>query len=139
MSSPKSLENVGEDGYNSASFDAGSPSGFDYNLRQVVETAVSNGIIPIIITKPDRFEGDDTNNDILRQIAADMKVPLWDLDRVAETLPGKGLDTDLVHMVEYENNDFTQPDMFTNGHAMQDLSGLMVLHAVLQAVQTAPE
>lgn len=115
--------------------DAGSPGGFEYNVRQVIEHAIANGVVPIIITKPDRFEGDNTNNEIMRQLAADYQVPIWDLDRVAETLPGKGLDADQVHMVEYPANDFSDTAVFTSGHAMQDLSGLMVLQAILQTVQ----
>lgn len=119
--------------------DAGSPGGFQYNVRHVIEQAIANGIVPIIITKPDRFEGDNTNNEILRQLAADFSVPIWDLDRVAETLPGKGLDTDQVHMTAYTANDYTDPAIFSSGHAMQDLSGLMVLDALLKTVQTVGE
>lgn len=115
--------------------DAGSPTGFSYNVRLVIEYAIANGIVPIIITKPDRFEGDNTNNEILRELAARYQAPIWDLDRVAETLPGKGLDTDQVHMVEYPANDFSDPAAFSSGHAMQDLAGLMVLQAILQTVQ----
>jgi hypothetical protein len=100
----------------------------------VIEFAVANGVVPILITKPDRFEGDNTNNEILRQLAAEHHVPLWDLDRVAETLPGKGLAEDQVHMAAYTANDFTDPAVFSSGHAMQDLSGLMVLHTLLQTV-----
>jgi hypothetical protein len=117
--------------------DAGAPSGFDYNLRQAAQAAIANGVIPILITKPDRFEGDDTNNTILRQIAADMHLPLWDLDLVASTLPGKGLDTDQVHMVDYPDNDYNNPAAYSSGHAMQDLSGLIVLDALLHTVQSA--
>lgn len=116
--------------------DAGSTGGFSYNVRQVIEHTIAHGIVPILITKPDRFEGDNSNNDILRILAADYQIPLWDLDRVAETLPGKGLDTDQVHMAEYPANDFTDPAIFESGHAMQDLSGLMVLHQLLQTLQT---
>lgn len=119
--------------------DAGSPSGFEYNVRQAIQHTIDHGIVPIIITKPDRFEGDNTNNEILRRLAAEFHIPVWDLDRVAETLPGKGLDTDGVHMVEYTANDFTDPAAFNSGHAMQDLSGLMVLHALLQTVQSSAE
>ncbi|HUM71850.1 MAG TPA: hypothetical protein PLK31_23735 [Chloroflexota bacterium] len=107
--------------------DAGSPTGFYYNVRLVIEYAIANGIVPIIITKPDRFEGDNTNNEILLELAARYQVPVWDLDRVAETLPGKGLNTDQVHMVEYPANDYSDPAVFSSGHAMQDLAGLQLV------------
>ncbi len=115
--------------------DAGSPTGFEFNVKEVIEHTIASGIIPIIITKPDRFEGDNTNNEFLRRLAAEYSVPLWDLDRVAETLPGKGLREDQVHMKEYVENDFTNPAIFENGHAMQDLSGLMALHTLWQIVR----
>ena len=117
--------------------DAGAPSGFEYNVRQVIEYSLDNGVVPIIMTKADRFEGDNTNNDILRQLAAEYKIPLWDFDIVAETLPGRGLDDDLIHMKEFPGNDFTDPAIFQSGHGMQDLTGLMMLHAVRQTVQSA--
>lgn len=119
--------------------DAGSPSGFEFNVRQVIEHTIAHGIVPLIMIKPDRFEGDNTNNEILRRLAAELKVPLWDLDRVAETLPGKGLADDQIHMREYVGNDFSDPAIFESGHGMQDLSGLMALHTLFQTMQSGAE
>lgn len=119
--------------------DAGSPSGFEFNVRQVIEHTIANGIVPLIMIKPDRFEGDNTNNEILRRLAAELKVPIWDLDRVAETLPGRGLADDQIHMREFVGNDFTDPAIFESGHGMQDLSGLMALHALYQTMQSGAE
>ncbi len=116
--------------------DAGAPSGFAYNMRQMVEVAISNGVIPIIMTKADRFEGDNTNNEIMREVAANYKIPIWDFDVLAETLPNRGLDEDQIHTKEYLSNDFTLPETFESGHAMQDLSGLMVLDAIRKTVQS---
>ena len=116
--------------------DAGSPSGYAYNMRQMVELAISNGVIPIIMTKADRFEGDNTNNEIMREIATNYEIPIWDFDILAETLPNRGLDDDNIHTKEYLSNDFTLPETFQSGHAMQDLSGLMMLDAILKTVQS---
>ncbi len=116
--------------------DAGAPSGFAYNMRQMVELTISSGVIPIIMTKADRFEGDNTNNEIMREIAADYKIPIWDFDVLADTLPERGLDEDQIHTKEYLSNDFTLPETFQSGHAMQDLSGLMMLDALLKTVQS---
>lgn len=116
--------------------DAGAPSGFAYNMRQMVEVAIANGVIPIIMTKADRFEGDNTNNEIMREVAATYQIPIWDFDVLAETLPNRGLDDDQIHTKEYASNDFTLPETFESGHAMQDLSGLMVLDAIRKTVQS---
>ncbi len=116
--------------------DAGAPSGFRFNVKEVIEYAIDNGIIPIIGTKADRFEGSNENNDILRALAAEYHVPLWDFDRLADTLPGRGLDSDQVHLIIDElPHDFTDPAAFQRGHAMQDLSALIALDQVRRIVE----
>ncbi len=115
--------------------DAGNPPGFDYNMRKVIEYSIENGVIPIIVTKADRFEGpDNTNNEILRQIAADYLVPLWDFDLVAGTIPGRGLLDDQVHLTVFVENDYTMPEAFQTGTGLHNLTGLMALDAVRQVI-----
>ncbi len=115
--------------------DAGSPDGFRFNVRKAIEYSQENGVMPIIVTKADRFEGpDNINNIILRELAETYEVPLWDFDQIAETLPERGLDTDGIHMVEYVPNDYTQDAAFESGHAVQDLTGLMMLYTLWQDV-----
>ena len=112
--------------------DSGAPSGYKYNMRQVVEVSLANGVIPILVTKADRFEGpDNINNQILRELAAEYNVPLLDFDLVAETLPNRGLKENDVHMVELVGpHDFTQPATFQSGHAVHDLIALLMLDAI---------
>lgn len=117
--------------------DAGSPDGFRFNVKEVIEYAIENGVIPIIGTKADRFEGSNENNDILRALAAEYHVPLWDFDLLAGTLPGRGLDTDNVHLIIDEMpHDYTQPDAFQRGHAMQDLTALISLDQVRRIIES---
>ena len=125
--------------------DSGAPDGFRFNVRKAIEYSQENGVMPVIATKADRFEGpDNINNIILRELAEAYEVPLWDFDLIAETLPERGLDTDGVHMVEYLPNDYTQDAAFESGHAVQDLTGLMMLYRLWQDViyphnQVGPE
>ncbi|CUS02372.2 protein of unknown function [Candidatus Promineifilum breve] len=114
--------------------DVGVGGMFDANIRQIVETAIAAGVIPIIGTKGDRHEGSNENNDILRRIAADYRLPLWDFDLVANTLPGRGLDVDAAHMLTFYAHDYNDPTAFTRGHAMHNLTALMVLDAVWREV-----
>jgi len=116
--------------------DAGSPSGFRFNVKEVIEYAIDNGVIPIIGTKADRFEGSNENNDILRALAAEYHVPLWDFDLLAGTLPGRGLDTDNVHLIIDDlPHDFSDAAAFERGHAMQDLSALVALDQIRRALE----
>jgi LysM repeat protein len=114
--------------------DTGAPSLYDESMRQIVQYAIDNGVVPIIGTKADRNEGSNQNNDIVRQISADYQIPLWDFDPVAGTLPNRGLDIDNVHMNTFYAHDYTDPTAFTRGHAMHNLTALMVLDAMINEV-----
>lgn len=114
--------------------DAGVPDMFDQNLRQIVELAIVNGVIPVIGTKADRAEGSNINNDILRRIAADYQIPLWDFDVAAGTIPGRGLDVDYVHLTTFYAHDYTSPTAFRQGHSVHNLTALIMLDALLNQV-----
>lgn len=90
-------------------------------MRRIVEYSIENGIVPILGTKADRNEGSNYNNQVVRTLAAEYQIPLWDFDRVAETIPGRGLDRDGVHL----NGD---------GHFMQNVSGLVMLDRLWREV-----
>ena len=108
---------------------------FDEAMREVVQQTIDSGVIPIIATKADRFEGgDDRNNKILRQITADFRIPLWDFDHIASTLPNRGLGPDGVHLTISDSNDYTQPQTFKLGYPISDLTALFMLDALLTQV-----
>jgi hypothetical protein len=107
---------------------------FDKSIREAVVYLIDNGIVPIIGTKADRFEGSNLNNDILRQIAADYRIPLWEYDLVAGTMAGRGLDVDGVHMTTFYPHDYNLPEAYERGHAMHNLTALMVLDTVWKEV-----
>ncbi len=114
--------------------DAGVPDMFDQNIRKIVEIAITNGIIPVIGTKADRAEGSNINNDVLRRIAADYEIPLWEFDIAAGTIPGRGLDVDFVHLNTYYAHDYTSPTAFQKGHSVHNLTALMMLDAIMNKV-----
>ena len=114
--------------------DVGTADSFEANIRQIVETAIAAGVIPVIGTKGDRHEGSNENNDILRRLAAEYHIPLWDYDRVAETLPARGLDVDAAHMMTFFSHDYNDPTAYSRGHAMHNLTALMMLDALWREV-----
>lgn len=115
--------------------DNGSALAFDKNIRQVVETCIANGVIPVLATKADRFEGlDDRNNTMIRQIATEYQVPLWDFDAIANTLPNRGLGEDAVHLTTFPESDYTLPAAFERGYAIHNLTALMMLDMLRQQV-----
>ncbi len=114
--------------------DVGVPALFDSSMRQIVDTAIAAGVIPVIGTKADRHEGSNENNDILRRIAADYNIPLWDFDQVANTLPGRGLDVDAAHMNTFFAHDYRDPTAFQRGHSTHNLTALMMLDALWREI-----
>lgn len=114
--------------------DVGLPDRFDENMREMVEFSINSGVIPVLETKADRHEGSDINNTIIRQVASDYHIPLWDFDRVAQTIPGKGLEVDGVHLTTYYAYDYTSATAFQRGHGVHNLTGLMVLDRIWRIV-----
>jgi len=110
--------------------DQGVPAGFDQNLRQIVQIAIDGGVLPVLGTKADRFEGSNINNDMIRQVATDFQVPLWDFDLLAGTIPGRGLDVDAVHLTTFYAHDYTSLTAYQRGHGVHNLSALIVLDAI---------
>lgn len=116
----------------------GSAELYDRYMRQIVEFCLEAGVIPVLGTKADRFEGNDSINETTRRIAADYRIPLWDFDKVADSLINRGLTEDQAHLTVYRNNDYTDPETFARGYPMSDLSALVVMDAIKSLITTGP-
>ena len=114
--------------------DTASGDAYERAIRFAIEYSIENGVIPVLVTKSDRFEGDNRHNETLRELAQEYKVPLWDFDVVAGTLPNRGLGTDGVHLTSYDVDDYTDPATLSFGYPLSDLTGLMMLDAIRQTV-----
>lgn len=106
------------------------------SYEQIVSYSIANGVIPILGTKADRFDGEDSPvNTIIREIASAYHVPLWDFDLVASTLPSNGLGRDNIHLSFFYEHDWRLDNAFETGHGLHNLTGLIVLDEILQALQ----
>lgn len=118
--------------------DTGSEVSFERSLREIVELSISKGVIPVLVTKADRFEGpENRNNNIMRRIAAEYLIPLCDFDVVAETLPGRGLGEDNVHLTLFPSLDYTRPEALQQGYSTLNLAVLMTLNEIRQVMIAA--
>ncbi len=113
--------------------DVGVPDQFEANIRRLVVDTTMQGVIPVLSTKADRHEGSDINNEIIRKLAAEYNVPLWDFDQLAGTLPARGLGEDQVHLTTFYAHDWRLPESLTRGYGLMELTGLMAVNAVWQA------
>jgi hypothetical protein len=82
---------------------SGSADQFAGTLRQIVQTSIDMGVIPVLSTiPPKRIDADQTArvkafNDVIRAIAQQDDVPLWDYWAVMETAPNEGMSADGLH------------------------------------------
>lgn len=118
--------------------DAGVPRSTERHLRAILDFTLENGVIPIMGTKADRAEGaGNINNSIIRNLAEEYAIPLWDYDWVAGTLPSRGLDADSVHMTTFYAHDYTSPIAFQRGHSVHNLTALIALDRVWRSLELA--
>jgi len=110
-------------------------------MRQVIETTIEHGIIPVISTIPpmDR-EGAPPRvelfNGYIRDLAHEYDVPLWDYWAALQGLPDNGLWADGVHpswAANGHNADFT-PEYLQYGMPVRALTALQALDAVWRTV-----
>lgn len=114
--------------------DVGVPEMFDRSMRQIIEFAVNKGIIPVIITKGDRHEGSNINNEMMMTLAAEYQIPVIDFDRIAPTMPRRGTDQDGIHLLSYYAHDYTTALAFQRGHAVHNLITLIMLDRIWRLV-----
>jgi hypothetical protein len=107
---------------------------YEQYVRPVIEFWINKGVVPIINTKADNIEGDDRFNKIMRKLAREYDVPLWDFAQVAHTLPNSGLQSDNVHLTEGASN-FDDPTQMQTGWTIRNLTGLQALDAVRKGLQ----
>jgi len=111
--------------------DIGDGQQFEEDMRALLAHLLDQGIVPILVTKADRFEGhDNRNNTIIRSLAAELELPLLDFDLMAGTIPGRGMGSDLVHLVLYDSYDYTDPRALQTGYGVLNLVSLMMLDMV---------
>jgi hypothetical protein len=65
---------------------------FEKHLREVVDTVLKTGALPILATKADNVEGDWKLNQVIVQVAYDYDLPLVNVWRSVQDLPHHGLE-----------------------------------------------
>jgi len=111
---------------------------FEENYRSLVAYIINQGVIPVLATKADRFEGEDNrNNGIIRQVAQDFHIPLWDFDLLAETIPGRGMGGDDVHLTLFDYYDYNMEKAYETGYGLYNLTALMMLYEIWQELSTS--
>lgn len=107
---------------------------FEPKMRQIIEYTLDQGIIPILVTKADNLEGDESINLSIARLAAEYHVPVWNFWAAVQPLPGHGLQEDKAHLT-FAPNFFDKPENLQGAWAVRNLTALQVLDAILAEVQ----
>jgi hypothetical protein len=85
--------------------------------------------VPVLSTKADNVEGDDSINATIARLALEYELPLWNFWRSVQPLPNHGLaDPDHLSSVSYANfTDFSIPNSLQYGTQMHNLTALQML------------
>ena len=104
---------------------------FEENLRKVIERTIELGVVPILATKADNLEGDDSLNATMARLAVEYDLPLWNFWAAVQPLPDHGLQPDAVHLT-WASNRFDQPDNMRRAWPVRNLTALQTLAALWQ-------
>lgn len=105
---------------------------FAEDLRKVVRYAIDSGVVPILSTKANiPGEGTEYKNGIIRQVAAEYGVPLWDWGKVASAAPQEKLWDASGHLLWYPL-DYRDSEALFKGHSLRNLTGLITLYTIWQ-------
>jgi hypothetical protein len=113
---------------------------YEKYLRQIVDFAIQHGTLPILATKADNLEGDESINASIARVAYDYDIPLWNFWRAVQPLPYHGLtpeDPDHFHLTGLDSkNFFDDAKIMQNAWPVRNLTALEALNTVWQAVNS---
>lgn len=105
-------------------------------MRQIIEYSLEQGVVPILATKGDNKEGDNSINAEIAEIAVEYNLPLWNFWAAVQALPNNGFDTQLndgFHL-SFSRNFFDQPKNMLSGWPWRNLTALQALDAVREGL-----
>jgi hypothetical protein len=110
---------------------------FEPNMRKILDFLIEHGVVPILATKADDMEGDQSLNATIARLAYEYDLPLWNFWRAVQPLPAHGLQADQSHLT-YAQNFFDDPLRMQKAWPWRNLTALQTLDAVWHGVTVRP-
>jgi len=73
-------------------WDGRTPEQYEKLMRQILDTIIAHGAVPILATKADNVEGDNSLNLTTAELAYEYDLPLWNFWAAVQPLPYHGMD-----------------------------------------------
>jgi hypothetical protein len=126
-------------GTNEAYYVHESPGSFERNMRIILDDTIARGIIPILGTKADNVEGDQSINATIARLALEYQLPLWNFWRAVQPLPNQGMiQPEHLSSISYANfTDFSIPNSLQYGMQMRNLTALQMLDFLRESLAAA--
>lgn len=128
-------------GTNDASYRA--PHEFRYDLERIVDLSLQWGVIPVLSTIPNRVDAPDAAaalNQVVREVTAERRLPLWDYAAALAPLPDQGLTWDGLHPSSPErtaNVAVFNAENLQYGYVVRNLTALQILDRIWRTVDPA--
>ena len=106
---------------------------YEKYMRQILDFLIEEGIVPIIGTKADNQEGDNSINFTIAKLAYEYDIPMWNFYAAVQNLPGKGLTEDGFHL-SFGQNRFDIPVEMRSAWPWRNLTALQSIDAVWKFV-----
>lgn len=107
---------------------------YEILMRQILDTIIAHGAVPVLATKADNMEGDNSINLTTAKLADEYDIPLWNFWAAVQSLPAHGMETNPPH-----NDGF---HISTTAWSVQSFTALQALDSVwkglLKASPAAP-
>lgn len=121
---------------------SGAPEQFEGNLRQIVQISVDHGVIPVLSTMPPRpIDANQISrvtifNNVIRAVAQENGIPLWDYFAVMDKAPNGGLGLDNMHpsIPPGGATAYFTPANLQYGYTIRNLMALQVLDVLWREV-----
>lgn len=108
---------------------------YDKYMRKVLDRIIATGAVPIIATKADNLEGDNSINATVAELAYEYDIPMWNFWAAVHPLPDHGLSPDGFHLT-FGRNFFDDPKRMENAWPWRNLTALESLDAVRKGLTT---
>ena len=106
-------------------YDGRTTENYSQYMRQIIAFFIQRGVLPVLSTKADNMEGDESLNLATAKLAYEYDLPLWNFWRAAQALPNKGMDP-------------TRPDGFhisVEAWGVRSFTALQTLDSIWRAVR----
>jgi len=102
---------------------------YEKYMRQIIETVIEDGAVPILATKADNKEGGHQINQAIARLAYEYDIPLWNFWSAVQPLPNQGLLEDGFHLT-HGANFYDDPKNLKQAWPVRNLTALQVIDAV---------